>query len=82
MQNKAAITKDISIEELINKFSFSICYLRDKGVCCIPCGDPIQGTFEEAARLKHFDEKEIADFVDEMNQIAEEEEFALVEKKH
>lgn len=81
MQNKTAITKDISLEELINNFSFSICYLRDKGICCIPCGDPIQGTFEEAAHLKHFDEKAIIDFVDEMNQIAEEEEFTMVEKK-
>lgn len=82
MQNKAAITRDISIKELINNYSFTICYLRDKGICCIPCGDPIHGTFEEAARLKLFDENAIDNFVEEMNIIAEEEEFALVGKKH
>ncbi len=82
MQNKPTITRDISIEELINNYSFTICYLRDKGICCIPCGDPIRGTFEEAARLKHFDEKAIAEFVEEMNHFAEAEEFVSLEKNY
>lgn len=81
MSSKASITRDISIEELINNYSFSICYLRDKGICCIPCGDPIQGTFEEAARLKNFDENAITGFVEEMKHFAEEGEFVSLAKK-
>lgn len=82
MQNKPAITRDILIEELITNYSFSICYLRDKGICCIPCGDPIRGTFEEAAKQKHFDEQAIAGFVDEMKHFAEEEKSMSLEKKY
>lgn len=80
MQSKPKITRDITIEELINNYSFTICYLRDKGICCIPCGDPVQGTFAEAASLKYFDENAIDNFVAEMNSIVENGEYALVEK--
>jgi len=51
------ISKDISIEELIEEVPSSVKYLMDEGIRCIVCGEPIWGTLEEAAEEKGFKEK-------------------------
>ena len=61
------ITKDISIEELVELKKEAVRYLSEKGIKCIACGEPIWGTLEEAAREKGFGEDEIASFVRELN---------------
>jgi len=61
------ITKDISIEELVELKKAAVRYLSEKGIKCIACGEPIWGTLEEAAREKGFGEDEIASFVRELN---------------
>jgi methionine synthase II (cobalamin-independent) len=61
------ITKDISIEELVDLKKAAVRYLSEKGIKCIACGEPIWGTLEEAAREKGFGEDEIASFVRELN---------------
>lgn len=61
------ITKDITIEDLVNRKVQSVRYLADRGIKCIACGEPIWGTLEQAAREKGFSEVEIADFVRELN---------------
>ncbi len=53
------ITKDITIEELVEKHQKSIEFLRERGIRCIRCGEPIWGTLEEAAKEKGFPEDEI-----------------------
>lgn len=63
------ITKDMLIEELIDQYPFSVEYLREKGIRCIRCGEPIWGTLEQAAKEKKFSDKDIQNFVDEMNQL-------------
>ena len=61
------ITRDISIEDLVNRKVDSVRYLADKGIKCIACGEPIWGTLEEAAKEKGFSDEEIAVFVQELN---------------
>jgi len=63
------ITKDISIEELVEKIPPSVKFLMEKGIKCIACGEPIWGTLDDAAREKGFSEQEIDEVVNELNQM-------------
>ena len=63
------ITKEISIENLVDEVSGAIRYLMDQGIKCIACGEPIWGTLEEAAREKGFDDAAIERFVFDLNVI-------------
>lgn len=65
------VTKDTLIEDLVEKVPKSIDYLKDKGIRCIRCGEPIWGTLEEAAEEKGFNEDDIETFVEEINQLDE-----------
>lgn len=64
------ISRDTSIEELVEKIPASVSYLMKEGIRCIACGEPIWGTLEEAARDKGFDDKTIDRFVKELNELA------------
>jgi methionine synthase II (cobalamin-independent) len=63
------VTKDISIEDLVNLKVDSVRYLADKGIKCIACGEPIWGTLEGAAREKGFTDNDIERFVDDLNKL-------------
>jgi methionine synthase II (cobalamin-independent) len=63
------ITKDITIEELVDLVPGSVRYLSVKGIKCIACGEPIWGTLEEAAKEKGFSDQEIAMFVEDLNEL-------------
>jgi hypothetical protein len=65
----AMITKDISIEELIEEVPGSVRYLSEKGIKCIACGEPIWGTLEDAAREKGFSDDEIEEFVKNLQKL-------------
>lgn len=41
------INKDITIEELIEKYPQTIAPLREFGINCVVCGEPVWGTLEE-----------------------------------
>ncbi|MBU2554806.1 MAG: DUF1858 domain-containing protein [Bacteroidetes bacterium] len=64
------ITKEISIESLVETYPFSVRYLMEKGIRCIMCGEPIWGTLEEAAREKGFEDVTIQQFVNDLNKMA------------
>jgi methionine synthase II (cobalamin-independent) len=64
------ITKEISVESLVETYPFSVRYLMEKGIRCIMCGEPIWGTLEEAAREKGFDDESIQQFVNDLNKMA------------
>lgn len=66
------ITKDITIEKLIDKVPGAIKYLMEKGIKCVACGEPIWGTLEQAAKEKTFDDKQIEQFVADLNSMNEE----------
>ncbi len=63
------ITKDTTIEELVEEVTGSVKYLMEQGIRCIICGEPIWGTLEEAAKEKGFNDKQIKIFVKDLNEI-------------
>lgn len=65
------ITKDITIEDLVDDVPGSVRYLMEQGIKCIACGEPIWGTLEEAAKEKGFDDAAIDKFVKDLNYIQE-----------
>ena len=81
MQDKAVITRNILIEDLINDYSFSVRFLMENGIRCIRCGEPIWGTLEEAAKEKDFSDEALDAFIEEMKQIELNEKADEVEEK-
>ncbi len=63
------ISKEITIEDLIEDYPQSVKYLSEKGIRCIKCGEPIWGTLEEACLEKNFTQDDIAVFVKELNEL-------------
>jgi len=63
------IDKNITIEDLVDEFPFSVNFLSKKGIKCIACGEPIWGTLEEACVEKNFSQEEIQEFVVELNSL-------------
>jgi len=64
------ITKDIEIEDLVNELPESVSYLREEGIRCLRCGEPIWGSIEDAAKEKGYNDKDIERFVKDLNKIA------------
>jgi hypothetical protein len=64
------ITKEITIEELIEKVPESVKYLMEEGIRCVVCGEPIWGTLEEAVLEKGFKKGDLIRFIKELNEIA------------
>lgn len=63
------ITKETTIEELVEDVTGAVKYLMEQGIRCIICGEPIWGTLEEAAKEKGFNDEQIAVFVEDLNEI-------------
>ncbi|ROL61525.1 DUF1858 domain-containing protein [Bacteroidetes/Chlorobi group bacterium ChocPot_Mid] len=66
---KQKINKDITIEDLLGLIPESVGYLRDKGIRCFVCGEPIWGTLESACKEKGFSEADIEKIVNDINQL-------------
>jgi methionine synthase II (cobalamin-independent) len=62
------VTKEILIEDLVKEYPVCVSFLREKGIRCLACGEPIWGTLEEAAQSKGFASEEIQQIVDELNE--------------
>ena len=65
------ITKEIQIEELVDRVPGSVGYLLEQGIKCIACGEPIWDTLEAAAQQKGFSGAQIDRFVGELNRMLE-----------
>jgi hypothetical protein len=63
------ITRQTTIEDLIELKPEAINYLFSKGIRCIRCGEPIWGSLERAAQEKGFSDAEIDRFVEELNDL-------------
>jgi methionine synthase II (cobalamin-independent) len=63
------ITRNTTIEDLVEDYPKSVKYLADKGIRCIKCGEPIWGTLEEACLEKNFTQEQIDKAVQELNDI-------------
>ncbi|MEE9430612.1 MAG: DUF1858 domain-containing protein [Melioribacteraceae bacterium] len=67
--SKTSISKDTEIEDLVKLIPNSVVYLMEKGIRCLRCGEPIWGTLESAAQEKGFSDKEIVNFVKDLNKL-------------
>jgi len=65
------ITKEVTIEDLIEEVPSSVKYLMVQGIRCIVCGEPIWGSLEEAAEEKGFTAEDIKKFVEELQILAD-----------
>lgn len=63
------ITKETTIEELVEDVKGAVKYLMEQGIRCIICGEPIWGTLEEASKEKGFNDDQIEVFVKDLNEI-------------
>ncbi len=66
-QNHSILTPETLIEEIVEMYPELIRPLREYGIACIRCGEPIWGTLDQVAR-----EKGIADIdtlVEKLNNI-------------
>lgn len=66
---KMLITKEITIEELVESVPDSVNYLMEKGIKCIACGEPIWGTLEDAAKEKGLNDNEIKIIISELQSL-------------
>ncbi len=64
------INKDIEIEDLVNELPEVVGYLREEGIRCLRCGEPIWGSLEDAAKEKGYNGKDIERFVKDLNKMA------------
>jgi methionine synthase II (cobalamin-independent) len=65
------ITRDISIEDLVDNVPQAVKYLMQEGIKCIECGEPIWGTLEDAAKEKGYGDKDIDRFVKDLQAFAD-----------
>jgi len=63
------VTKEIEIEDLVNELPEAVGYLREEGIRCLRCGEPIWGSLEDASKEKGYTDKEIEGFVKDLNKI-------------
>ncbi len=63
------ITKEISIEELVENVPESVKYLMEKGIKCIACGEPIWGTLEDAAKEKNLSDENIITIINDLQSL-------------
>lgn len=66
---KTKITKDILLDELVNRYPESIEVLLKYGLHCIGCAVSAGETLEEGAQAHGMSEKEVAAMVKEINLI-------------
>ena len=65
-----AITRETTLEQLVEQKADAVGYLFHKGIRCIRCGEPVWDTVEAAARKKGLSEEEIDRLVDELNRLS------------
>ncbi len=63
------INKDMLIEDLVREYPQLIGPLKEKGIVCLACGEPVWGTLAEQAEEKGI--QDIDAIVAEMNALLE-----------
>lgn len=69
------ITGNTLIEDLVEQLPESVSFLREKGIVCIVCGEPVWGTLAEVARQKGLSDEAIEAAVEELNQLKNQSNF-------
>lgn len=61
------ISKDSDIEDIVNDYPQLIRPLKEHGIACIVCGEPVWGTLEQIANSKNIENLDV--IIEEMNRI-------------
>jgi len=61
------ISKNTDIEDIVNDYPELVRPLKDYGIACIMCGEPVWGTLKEIAKLKNI--QNLDEIIDTMNNI-------------
>ncbi|RLC48703.1 MAG: DUF1858 domain-containing protein [Candidatus Cloacimonadota bacterium] len=62
------ITKDMWIEEILDKYSDAQKFLSEHGIVCVMCGEPVWGSLQEQMEEKGFSKDEQDNLVKELNE--------------
>jgi methionine synthase II (cobalamin-independent) len=65
--NTKLITKNTTIEEIVMNYPDLITPLKQFGITCVACGEPIWGTLAENAYQKNINELDV--IIDKLNRI-------------
>ena len=57
------------VEDLVEELPDSVLFLRERGLVCILCGEPVWGTLNELAKSKGFTDEQIDEIVEQLNQL-------------
>ena len=63
------ITKESDIEDIVDDYPELIRPLKENGIACIVCGEPVWGTLEDIAKSKNIENLDT--LIGEMNTIIE-----------
>ncbi len=63
------IQADIEIAQLVELLPESVHALREKGIVCVLCGEPVWGTLAEVAAAKGISETDLMQIISELNQL-------------
>ncbi|MBC8382464.1 MAG: DUF1858 domain-containing protein [Candidatus Cloacimonetes bacterium] len=69
---KKLITKEMWVEEILEKYPTAQEFLSKKNIVCVMCGEPVWGSLEELMRDKDFSDKEIETIIKELNKFIKE----------
>ena len=69
---KKLITKEMWVEEILEKYPTAQEFLAKKNIVCVMCGEPVWGSLEELMRDKDFSDKEIETIIKELNKFIKE----------
>jgi len=61
------ITKEMWVEEILEKYPTAQEFLSKKNIVCVMCGEPVWGSLEELMRDKDFSDEEIDTIIKELN---------------
>ncbi len=63
------ISKDTQIEDLIEILPPAISYLREKGIVCVVCGEPVWGSLNDLATQKGLSDESVVVIIKELNEM-------------
>lgn len=64
------ITRQTTLEQLINSKTDAVAFLAHKRIRCVRCGEPVWDTLEHAARQAGYPEEEIDILVNDLNRLS------------
>lgn len=63
------IGRDITVEILVEKFPQSVAFLREQGIVCVLCGEPVWGTLGELMDSKNIAAEKQENIIFELNRL-------------